>query len=248
MSCVRSLLILVFVTGCFGHGASEKGLNGDDNNPAPGGGSGAPCFTDMDCVAAAPSCCACPTFATSAGDPKVEACGQVDCPPSTCPDNVEAACDTSVGACVLQCKPLECAADISCPDGFARDASGCLSCQCAEPGQVGTDCAADMECVETRGDCCGCMLGGFDTAVPARDASQFDSSLMCGSSPACPGVDTCDPANAPHCAQGVCALGPAKPADACGESGLPACGAGTACVVNASDQANLYGLGVCRAM
>jgi hypothetical protein len=106
-------------------------------------------------------------------------------------------------------------------------------------------CTADTDCARTRADCCGCQRGGFDTAVLAANRATFDASLMCSAQPFCPGVDTCT-ADVPTCVAGRCALvSPTLPAGACGRPDLPACPAGEVCIANASDQANMHGVGVC---
>lgn len=230
-------LALASLAGCFG-GGGAPGL--DDQEPPPVGGLMAACEVDTDCVPAAATCCECPTFAIAADDPRVAVCDDVACEPS-CPDNVAAAC--VAGSCALVCQPLACNA--TCAAGFAVDSNGCLSCACAPTPDAADACTDDVDCVRTRADCCGCTGGGADTAVAAADQPAFDAGLMCPAAPQCPGVDTCDPAAAPRCVQGRCALLPDAPAGACGRPDLPACGAGAACTVNANDQASLYGLGLC---
>src|SRR6185503_5583271 len=106
--------------------ANEDKADGD----AQGGddASAAECVSDDQCVLAAATCCACPTFATSVYDPAGDACSGVTCPsPPSCADNVLAVCRD--GGCEVACKPIECA--LSCADGFAIDATGCVACACA---------------------------------------------------------------------------------------------------------------------
>jgi hypothetical protein len=240
---VRALLVtsLFFVAACFGKVALEDAQAGDDNpTPEP---AFAICNVDADCIPAAATCCECPTFATRFDDPKAAVCDDVDCPMSDCPDNVSPVCDSTIGQCVLVCKPLVC--ETTCASGYAVDGAGCLTCACAEPPPSNAGgCRDDGECVRTRADCCGCERGGFDTAVLASQAAGFDDGLMCESDPACPGNNTCT-ADQPTCAQGFCQLLPPKPPGTCGSASDAACPANTVCTVNANDQANLYGLGVC---
>jgi hypothetical protein len=241
---VRSIVLLLLVcSGCFGGLEGSKALGGDDGI---GSGSGPPnsgCFQKSDCVPAATTCCECPTFATNAKDPNVLACAGVECPIDTvCPGNVEADCLDN--QCVLTCAPTACATE-TCPAGFATDANGCLTCSCAmSPGAGG--CVGDRDCVATRADCCGCQNGGTDTAVLASDASKFDTMLGCPQQPQCPGINTCTAGDTPRCVGGGCELlSVPPPPNACGRPDLPSCAAGEVCTVNASDPANLYGVGVC---
>lgn len=216
-------------------------LASDDESAAPGVGL---CRLDSDCVPAGKTCCGCPTFAVSRTDPVARACSNVECPISECAENVIARCNEEQ-RCELACAPRACDAAASCAYGFAADANGCLSCECAAPEPGG--CAVDADCTRTRADCCGCQQGGLDTAVLATTRASYDAMLMCPSAPACPGIDTCT-ADVPTCVQGRCALvSPDLPAGACGRPDLPTCPAGTLCLVNVSDQANMHGLGVCGA-
>ena len=237
----HAIALLLVTTGCF-RSAAETAL--DDNAPLPEGVGG--CRANDDCQAVGATCCDCPTFATSVDDPKASACTQVECPQPNCPANVEAACDVDRSECVLQCKPLACAA--SCAAGFASSANGCLSCDCAAPTAPATPCFVDGDCARTRKDCCGCARGGQDTAVLVADVAEFDNGLMCGAAPACPDPQTssCAPDEAPRCIRGRCELLPDPPSDACGSSDLGECEPGKICTVNVNDQATLYGLGVCR--
>lgn len=238
------------LAGCFGTlDASNTGA--DDKNPGSGSGSGAAseCFQDSECVAVGAKCCDCPTFAVPTSDPAYRACTGVTCPGTgsgsgsggaTCPDNVIPRCDG--GHCVLACEPLAC--QLSCPDGFASDMNGCLSCTCAEP--VAGGCKLDGDCVETRADCCGCMKGGTDTAVLKQDQAAYDMMLACPAQPQCPGSNTCEPGAAPHCVQSKCELTTGLPPNACGRFDLPMCQQGEECVVNGPDMnANQQGVGVC---
>ncbi len=238
------LLVLVVTAGCPSRADEALGVGDDDdkNGSAPEPGSSSSCTRDTDCATAAATCCECPTFAVNVDDPAHRACSGVMCPdPMTCEGNVRAACDA--GRCVLACVPMACPA--ACPTGYAIDpATGCLGCACSATNTVG--CTADTDCVQTRADCCGCDQGGEDTAVLAGQRASFDASLGCSGEQACPSVDVCDASAAPRCIQGRCELvGGDLPANACGRPDLPACPAGTTCTINASDQANQYGVGVC---
>lgn len=236
-------ILLVTVAACFGK-ANELATGADGIADGGSPGQALACMVDDDCVLVSAKCCECPTFATRKDDPIARACDGLDCPTTTCSETVQAACDPATFQCVVACQPLAC--NQTCENGYAADMFGCLSCECAPP--VAAGCTRDTDCVQTRADCCGCVAGGFDTAVLASDAQKYDQDLMCPASPACPGVNTCNPGDAPRCVQGQCALtAEVVPADACGRPDLAACPAGTTCVVNASDPANLYGVGICVA-
>jgi hypothetical protein len=235
-------LVLLLLTACFGKSAALEAGGGDDKQ-----NGAAFCGSDMDCVAVAPTCCECPTYATSVDDPVFLACSTVDCPPpptdSACP--LASAVCSAEGICELRtCLPIQCPSD--CPAGYATDANGCLTCQCA--GAPANGCMVDGDCVETRADCCGCALGGTDTAVLERDQAAFDAALNCPAAPTCPGVNVCDPNLAPRCVSGGCVLtnNAPLPANACGRPDLPPCPEGTHCTVNASDPANMQGVGTCE--
>lgn len=206
-----------------------------------GGGSGAHaptirCTADEECVAVGATCCACPSFATHVEELGAAACNDVDCPTQdACPANTRAACQD--GACVLACAPLSCSN--TCDAGYARDANGCLTCECATPA---SDCSANDQCVQIAADCCGCTRGGADTAVRAGTEGAYRDMLGCQSDAQCPGVDACQPGDAPACVQGTCALVQPLPTGACGRPDLPAC---ASCTVNSNDQADMHGVGVC---
>lgn len=224
----------------------EAGAGPDDESAA-----GA-CAIDDDCVLAGPTCCDCPTYATSVTSGWAESCANVDCPtPGGACTGLEARCQD--GACVATCGAAAC--DLSCPSGFAADAAGCLVCACA-PATTPAECERDDQCVQTRADCCGCARGGTDTAVPIGTRGGFDDGLGCpadGASVACPEVTTCDPAAIPRCLAGQCQLAtageppPTLPQGACGRPDLPPCPAGSRCVLNQSDEAGPLGVGVCVA-
>ena len=237
---VAFLLIVVTLAGCPGGLADLKQSPGDDN----GSGEGAlpECSADSQCVAAAAKCCDCPTFAVPATDPAHDACLGVTCPMPgpTCPANLSPACKQ--GACVLACKPSTC--EMSCADGFATDANGCVVCACAQVDQRA--CVADTDCARVRADCCGCQRGGSDTSVPLAEAAAHDADLMCPQTPACPGLDTCPADLVPRCVQGACELiSGGLPSNACGRPDLMACVNGDACTINYDDAATAQGVGVC---
>jgi hypothetical protein len=225
--------------------AFDNGGDGSGSGAGGGDGQGTPaeCSRDTDCLAAGPKCCDCPTHAVPRLDPAQQACASVDCAPSSCGSPMQAACD--LGKCVLECAPVACDSS-TCPSGFATDANGCLTCECAGSANLG-ECNQDSDCARVRDDCCGCAMGGSDTAVPTGDAAAHDAALMCSPTPYCTGGDTCAPDLAARCVQGACSLvtGP-LPDNACGRADLAACPAGEACYVNASDQATMHGEGVCQ--
>ncbi len=233
------LSIVMLLAACPQGSADLAGVN--DPNLPDESGAVPQCFDDTDCELASKTCCQCPTFALPASDPKLGACNDVSCPPmnGTC-SRVRAACD--MGACVVACEAVP--VTMTCADGFALDAAGCLIDACATPR---TDCTTDTDCVRTRADCCGCTRGGSDTAVPRGQLASHDQMLGCTGGELCPDVNACDAGETPQCAQGSCKLiAGGLPADACGRPDLPACPQGTTCTVNASDPANLHGVGVCR--
>jgi hypothetical protein len=234
------------LAGCFGALDSKAASEDDGNGSGSGSGAGgafSECRLASDCVAAGPKCCDCPTHAVPITDPAQQACDNVDCPTKSCGSPMEADCDA--GKCVLVCSAVACDASVTCADGFASDANGCLTCACAMPALK--ECSADGDCVRTRADCCGCMNGGFDTALPASQLAGYEAQLMCSANPSCPMVDTCAPDLAARCIGGECTLASgALPANACGRPDLPACPQGEACTVNANDQATMQGVGVCQ--
>lgn len=239
-----ALWVAVGVTGCPLSKSGEADFGNGSDSVDAGAGSPRPlCMADSECELAASSCCECPTFATNRADPASNACDGVACPnPPVCPANVRAACDQVRHECTVACVAMTCAT--SCADGYAIDPdTGCLSCACAAPTQA-AGCRADTDCVETREDCCGCARGGRDTAVLASERSAYDQGLFCPSNPQCPGLDTCDPADAPRCIQGSCTLtADVRPANACAADG--SCPAPMRCVVNQDSAASMYGVGVC---
>lgn len=221
-------------------GDTELAAVGDDKGIDPNAPA-TECFDASDCELAGKSCCECKSFALPASDPKLSACDNVPCPPPnmTCP-KIHATCDR--GKCVVACEPQ--AITMSCVDGFASDMAGCLIDACAQPK---TDCTIDSQCVRTRADCCGCVRGGKDTAVPTATRGTFDTSLNCTGSASCPEVDTCVADETAQCAQGECRLIAGDiPPQACGRPDLPACPVGKTCTVNADTTADKHGVGVCR--
>jgi hypothetical protein len=238
---VRALMICFCVAlgGCPVSAIDERGPLAADDDGNPAGGAAKACVFDEDCVLVGPKCCDCPTFSLPEDDPIVKSCSGVPCPATTCPDNVEARCVQST--CELVCKPLACG--VTCDDGFARDDNGCMSCTCAALPPAG-GCGVDADCVRTREDCCGCARGGEDTAVLVAQRDAYDAALGCSPTPTCPDMDTCGDETA-QCVQGRCELLGPLPANACGRPDLPPCVAGSTCMVNASDQADLHGVGIC---
>lgn len=249
-------LLCVALGGCPG-ALEDRALAADEDGAGGGNGSGsgdgagqglAPnCVQDTDCAAAAPKCCDCPTHAVPTTDPSQIACANVNCGPMQCGAvELVAACKNNY--CVLVCEAVACdaTAAAACPSGFATDANGCLTCECAGTADIGGECTMDVDCARVRNDCCGCTNGGEDTAVPASQAAQHDAMLYCPSDPVCPGGNTCAPDLAARCVQGTCELvaGPLPP-DACGRADLPACPSTEACYVNTNDQATMHGVGVC---
>ncbi len=241
---------------------SESGDVPDDGPPLAGA---AECVIDEDCVAAGSSCCECPTFALPASSGWESSCEEVGCPAPTGCATTEVACEA--GSCVLRCQPVQC--DTVCDSGFAADEMGCLVCpssasDCPMPdGPAPTSCEADSECVEVPADCCGCALGGVDTAVPSWEVDGFLGGFGCDDEPDCPGVDVCDSSLVPRCIGGDCQLaepapdenggdagaGPAPSGGAyCGTSDYPACPEGMVCCLNdpAYEDANAAGVGVCQ--
>jgi hypothetical protein len=243
------LVSLLLALAACPSGLDDQAAEGDDNAGGGGGagsdgaGTAAECYLAADCVPAGPKCCDCPTHAVPVTDPAHLACENVDCPTMTCGSPMEAACIS--GQCELVCSAVACTPNASCADGFATDANGCLTCECAAP--TASECAVDGDCARVRDDCCGCMLGGADTAIPASEVAAHEAQLMCPTDPVCPGVDTCAPDLAARCVAGQCTLvSGALPADACGRPDLAACPSGEVCTVNADDQATMQGVGVCR--
>ncbi len=233
-----ALLALTLVAACVGTRDQLAGVPDD-----AGGAANAQCVTAADCMLAASSCCACPAFAAPrTGD----ACSDVMCPtpPTDCPQITAACVD---GACTIACQPVRC--DLSCPQGFASDAAGCLVCACAMSPEPQNACAVDADCAEIPADCCGCARGGADEAVLASQADAIVASRMCPPSPSCPDVDVCTPGAAARCLGGQCALVAPPPTTAggeCGRADEPPCPSGTVCVLNADPRATSDRAGTCQ--
>ncbi|MGE0872416.1 MAG: hypothetical protein AB7P03_27930 [Kofleriaceae bacterium] len=230
----------VAVTACSLSSGSEEAGSFDDGDQ---GGTNGPveCEVDDDCMTDSATCCDCPTFASR--NTASDACSGVVCPsPMSCPANVEAVCIDQ--RCELACVAMVC--ELSCQHGFARSATGCLSCECATVADGG--CSEDTQCTRTRADCCGCEHGGSDTAVLASTVATYDSGLSCPASPQCPtDTNVCNPALTPQCVQGSCELALPVPPAACGRPDLPACPEGTVCTINANEPGSAHGVGVCVA-
>jgi Antistasin family len=237
--------LVLALAGCPGSFEGDA-LGGSDDQG--GSGSGAvplnECHAAADCVPAGPKCCDCPTHAVPKDDPALLACESVGCAPNnTCGSPMQADCDE--GRCVLVCAPVACDASLSCSDGFATDDNGCLVCACAT-ATVG-ECAGDTDCSRVRADCCGCALGGNDTAIPTSQVAAYEAQLNCSPNPSCPDVNTCAPELSARCIAGTCTLvSGSLPPNACGRPDLPACPDGEVCTVNANDQATMQGVGVCQ--
>jgi Antistasin family len=236
------VLVAAMVAACNPSSAGDGLDDTDGDGGGSAGGAEGPnqCTADSQCVPAAARCCDCPTYAML-GDPDQDICAGVTCPMPgpTCSANVHAACENQ--QCVLACDVMEC--DLSCADGFALDANGCVTCTC--DAVTDRTCTQNGDCSEVAADCCGCALGGTDTAVPTADVQSYEAGLDCPSMPSCPGVSTCQTDLSPTCVQGACALQPALPADACGRPDLPACGSGEICALNSDPLDSSQGVGAC---
>jgi hypothetical protein len=241
---MRAVLAILLAAACT-QSSADKLTNGtgmgSNGNGTGGADAPAQCATDNDCALAAARCCDCPTFAMMV-DPATNICAGVTCPMpgiNSCPTNIHAACVQT--QCELACNVVQC--DQQCPDGFAIDSNGCTTCSCA--AVTSRSCTTGSDCSEVPADCCGCALGGSDTAVPSSQVASWETGLDCPPSPSCPGVSTCDTSETPACVQGACALAPPLPANACGRPDLAACGSGMICALNADPQATAQGVGVC---
>lgn len=249
--------VLVAVAAC-GTSANES-VDGADAPPMDGNFPSEPatCSVDSDCLPAASTCCECPSFSVTASDPFGDGCGEVNCEglrEENCSLLVDPVCVQ--GQCELACRPLILEADEICELGFERDEFGCATKTCAtsgtDPGN--TECTVDTDCVQVAADCCGCEMGGADTAVPAGEATSFQAGLGCTGGEVCPGVFVCDADVIPQCLGGACVLaalapdmGPGAPTP-CGLSELSPCPAGQVCVLNdpESNDDGGFGVGVCR--
>lgn len=248
--------LLAVAAGCPGASGEERtadegdGAGGDQGGGGAGSPEGVECELASDCVAAGSTCCECPAFAVPASSGYEEGCADVACDPApTGCSLTEPACQG--GRCALVCSPL--VTDTVCDTGFARDDFGCLLDTCAAAPGDGAECEGDGDCVQVPADCCGCALGGADTAVPAGSEDEYHDSLACPPDPACPGVDVCDPGAAPRCITGVCQLVASPDGDGagsvlCGTADSPSCPEGQVCVLNHPDapDATQAGAGSCQ--
>lgn len=229
--------MLLAVAGCPSYARNALD-NGED---ATGQGAPGECSIAADCVPAGSKCCDCPTHAVPINDPFARACSDVDCPTQSCGSPMQAECNG--GKCVLECSPVACP-ELGCAEGFQTDGNGCLVCECAALSPI--ECSFDTDCARVRADCCGCSLGGEDTAVPTTQVNAHEAQLGCPANPSCPGGDTCAPDLAARCVQGMCTLvSGTLPPNACGRADLAPCPAGEVCVVNANETATMQGVGVC---
>ncbi len=233
-------LMCVFAVGCgIKNAASTE--PGDGGGSGSGSGSIGECGQDSDCAPAGTDCCACPSYAIPVSDPAHLACEDVPCEPQSCSTDVRAACHE--GACVLTCAVMTC--NLTCDNGFALDANGCLTCTCADDHGGAPECAVATDCTRVEADCCGCALGGTDTAVPNADVAAHQQQLDCPMNPQCPGVDTCRADLAPACVDGACALVPPPPVGECGLTGDAPCGTGETCDLNLDADATDHAAGLC---
>ena len=229
----------------------DRDEEGDDSG---GGGAGSPealeCGIAADCVPAGSTCCECPAFAVPVGSGYDEACSDVACDPAP------SGCALTETACVEGRCQLVCSAVVTemvCDTGFARDDFGCLVDACDVAGET-PDCDGDQDCVQVPADCCGCAMGGSDTAVPAGSEDEHADGLACPPDPSCPGVDVCDPGSEPRCIAGTCQLVATSGSDGgvpsvlCGTADSPPCPEGQVCVLNHPDapDASQVGAGSCQ--
>jgi hypothetical protein len=252
----RLAVVLAALGGCTANGAergSGAGFDGDDAAEPP---AEARCDDDSDCEPAASSCCECPSFALSVGEGFGAACESVDCdgaPTSECSELAEPVCVEA--RCELRCREIALQPDQFCDGGYVRDELGCLTTQCLLPDPTAiADCSGHTDCEQVPADCCGCELGGRDTAVNSANVDAHLESLGCSAQPACPGVNVCDENVIPQCLASRCQLvsmpdgGVGEAAEFCGTTALAPCPAGRVCVLNAADanDAARFGVGVCR--
>lgn len=248
-----------------GDGADDGtgGTGDDDSDQAPG--ENYACSLPEECVAASSTCCGCPDFAARADSDYAAACEDVECdPPTDCP-RVVADCVDSL--CVIVCEPV--VATQVCENGFARDSLGCLVDACrTDPPDPVVACEEDADCTQVPADCCGCSLGGADTAINVVQVDVYLESLACRRDPACPGLDVCDASQEPRCFAGGCTLAPSDGSGTddggdgsgdggdgapgsealCGAPEFPPCPTGQVCVLNYQDaeDATRIGVGTCR--
>lgn len=281
---IAALLIAAHILACGGDGTDagsgsddSAGGGGDGDGDATGDGAGdglgddgAPssdgdylCSFAEECVVVSSTCCGCPDFAARGDSDYASACEDVECGElGDCPKVVPACIDS---LCALVCEPI--VASLVCENGFARDSLGCLLDVCrTDPPDPVVACEEDTDCIQVSADCCGCELGGADTAVNVDQVDAFVESLECRRDPACPGLDVCDAAQAPRCFAGSCVLasddaggtddgadddgsgdGPPESQVLCGAPEFPPCPTGQVCVLNYQDgeDATRIGVGTC---
>ena len=245
-----SLFVLVAACGSLGGSGENAQAGGRADEEPPAGESPSPlhCAVNSDCQVAALSCCECATFAIPNGQGFDDSCEDVQCgDPTACPVT-EARCEE--GSCELACAAVTC--DLACESGFVADESGCLLCECA-PAESMSGCQVDTACAQTAADCCGCENGGQDTAVLSVELTGFQDGLGCPATPACPGVNTCNPSEIPRCVLGECTLAApdgsvVDPRTYCGVQNMPTCAEGDVCVLNAQGafEASAAYVGVCQ--
>ncbi|HTE50799.1 MAG TPA: hypothetical protein VK698_08025 [Kofleriaceae bacterium] len=250
-------------SGGDGDDASDGGDSADDGGTAPPPVPPAVsiCSVADECEAVSSTCCDCPDFAVAADSDYAEACSEVDCElPENCPVVVA---DCVAFQCVLVCAPVT--ANNVCENGFERDALGCLVDTCRGDPDPIFACEEDTDCTEVQADCCGCALGGSDTAVATSAVQDYLDSLGCRRNPACPGLPVCDAALVPRCVASSCTLGPADDGGdgddgdgggdtgsdedvLCGVPDFPPCPEGQVCVLNHQDaeDATRMGVGTCH--
>jgi hypothetical protein len=236
------------------------GAGGDDSTGEPGANQ---CFGPDECIAVSSTCCECPSFAIPGDSSYDDGCDQIECEEKLDCPAVEAACIDE--QCQLICTPVP--ATEVCANGFERDSFGCLvnACRSTPPSEFFA-CAGDAECVQVPADCCGCELGGEDTAVRFDQVDAYRDSLGCEPKPSCPFVPACDPSLVPLCIAQTCTLGPPRDGGGddggddgdgdgssgegqfCGVPEYPSCPKGQECILNHPDagDATRMGVGTCR--
>ena len=256
---LTSAVLLLAAAGCSATSGEDLANAGgdrdeDDDSGDGAGGGGAPAAAECDlaseCVPAGSTCCECPAFAVPVASGYEEACSEVACDPEpTGCAAAEPAC--ALGRCQLVCSPL--VTEMACENGFARDDFGCLLDACDLGGEA-PECEEDVDCVQVPADCCGCALGGSDTAVPAGSEADYEEGLDCPTDPSCPNVYVCDADSAPSCIAGRCQLvSPPNddgggPSILCGTADSAPCPDGSVCVLNHPDapDATQVGAGSCQ--
>jgi len=238
------VIAIVALGGC-DFALSTSAADEGDAPSDPDGADQIQCSIDIDCTLVASSCCGCPTFAAPVGFGG--SCDDVECPEVV--DCAEALAVCDVGQCTLVCSPVE--TTQVCDGGFVVDEAGCTLDMCEAP--LAPECELNGDCVVEPADCCGCDLGGNDTAVPLAGLGEHRASLMCDGNVSCPGVSTCDESGRAECLGGRCRYltgsetdeGPAL----CGTTETPTCPAGEVCVLNAPETGDgdaIPGIGTCQ--